>query len=51
MSHFYLACPLIREIKEKKRKRNINNNLVDLPSHDTTPLSSFLVLRNSFYNS
>ena len=32
--------------KEKKRKRNINNNLAILPSHDTTPLLSFLVPRN-----
>jgi len=35
MSHFYLACPSIRKIKEKKKKRNINNDLADLPSHDT----------------
>ena len=46
MSHFYLVRPSIREIKEKKRKRNINNDLVDLPSHDTIPLLGFLVPRN-----
>ena len=46
MSHFYLVCPSIRKIKENKKKRNINNDLVDLPSHDTTPLLSFLVPRN-----
>ena len=46
MSHFYLVHPSIKKIKEKKRKRNINNNLVNLPSHDTTPLLSFLVPRN-----
>jgi len=34
MSHFYLARSSIRKIKEKKKKRNINNDLVDLPSHD-----------------
>ena len=44
MSHFYLTCPSIKKIKEKKR--NINNNLVDLPSHNTTPLLSFLIPRN-----
>jgi len=37
--------------KEKEKKRNINNNLAVLPSHDTTPLLGFLVLRNFFYNS
>ena len=46
MSHFYLTHPSIRKIKEKKKKRNINNDLVDLPSHDTTSLLSFLVPRN-----
>jgi len=34
MSHFYLACPLIRKIKEKKRKSILNNDLAILPSHD-----------------
>ena len=29
-----LMYPLIRKIKEKKYKRNINNNLAVLPSHD-----------------
>jgi len=33
--------------KEKKEKEKINNDLAVLPSHDTTPLLSFLVLRNS----
>jgi len=59
MSQLVLARPLILqnkrkekkrktifEIKEKKKKRKGNNDLVNLPSHDTTPLSSFLVLRN-----
>ena len=32
--------------KEKKRKEK-NNDLVVLPSYDTTPLLSFLVPRNS----
>ena len=36
---------IIRKIKEMKMKRNININLAILPSHDTTPLLSFLVLR------
>jgi len=31
--------------KEKEKKRNINNNLAILPSHDTTPLSRFFVPR------
>ena len=35
-----------KKIKEKKKKRILNNNLAILPSHDTTPLLSFLVLRN-----
>jgi len=35
MSHFTLARPLIRKIKEKKKKRNINNDLAVLPSHDS----------------
>jgi len=34
MSHFSLTCPSIRKIKEKKKKRNINNDLAVLPSHD-----------------
>ena len=46
MSHFCLARPSIRKIKEKKNKRNINNDLAVLPSHDTTPLLGFLVPRN-----
>ena len=35
-----------RKEKKRKRKRNINNDLAVLPSHDTTPLLSFLVPRN-----
>ena len=35
MSHFYLAHPLIRKIKEKKKKRILNIDLAILPSHDT----------------
>ena len=35
MSHFYLACPSIRKIKEKKKKRILNIDLAILPSHDT----------------
>jgi len=35
-----------QKLKEKKKKRNINIDLAVLPSHDTTPLLSFLVLRN-----
>ena len=31
--------------KEKEKKRNINNDLAILPSHDTTPLLSFLIPR------
>jgi len=34
MSHFYLACPSIRKIKEKKKKRILNIDLAVLPSHD-----------------
>ena len=44
MSHFYLAHPSIRKIKEKKRKRILNNDLAVLPSHDT---SQFSVLRSA----
>ena len=40
--HFVVVSPR----KEKKKKRNINNDLAILPSHDTTPLLSFLVPRN-----
>jgi len=36
----------IFKIKEKKKKKKRNNDLAILPSHDTTPLSSFLVPRN-----
>ena len=35
-----------KKIKEKKKKRILNNDLAILPSHDTTPLLSFLVPRN-----
>jgi len=37
----------ILELKEKKKKKKKkrNNDLADLPSHDTTLLSSFLVPR------
>ena len=41
--HLVVVSPIR---KEKKRKRNINNDLAILPSHDTTPLLSFLILRN-----
>ena len=34
-----------KKIKEKKKKRILNNDLAVLPSHDTTPLLSFLVPR------
>ena len=40
-----LHLVVVSPIKEEK-KRNINNNLAVLPSHDTTPLLSFLVPRN-----
>jgi len=39
------ALHLSNKRKEKKKKRNINNDLAVLPSHDTTPLSRFLILR------
>jgi len=42
MLHFVVVSPR----KEKKKKKNINNDLAVLPSYDTTPLLSFLVLRN-----
>jgi len=42
----YSHTSIDKKIKEKKKKRNINNDLADLPSHDTTPLLGFLVLRN-----
>ena len=55
MSQLALTRPLILQIKrkekqyskikEKKRKIKRNNDLADLPSHDATPLSSFLVPR------
>jgi len=35
----------VNKRKRKEKKRNIYNNLVVLPSHDTTSLLSFLVLR------
>jgi len=34
MSHFYLTCPSIRKIKEKKIEKKININLAILPSHN-----------------
>jgi len=37
MSHFPLAHPSMRKRKEKKKKRNINNDLAVLPSHNTWP--------------
>ena len=40
------SCKSNKKRKEKKRKRNINNDLAILPSHNTTPLLSFLILRN-----
>jgi len=36
----------IQNQKKRKRKEILNNDLAVLPSHDTTPLSSFLVPRN-----
>jgi len=47
MSHFTLTHPLIRKRKEKEKKRNIDIDLAILLSHDTAPLLSFLILRNS----
>ena len=42
-----LSCASIdKKIKEKKKKRILNNDLAILPSHDTTSLLSFLVPRN-----
>jgi len=51
MSQLALARPLLQikrkeKKKKKKRKRILNNDLAVLPSHDTTPLLSFLVPRN-----
>jgi len=56
MSQLALVHPLILQIKrkekekqylkEKKKKRKRNNDLANLPSHDTTPLSNFLIPRN-----
>ena len=43
MLHLVVISPIR---KEKKKKRNINNNLAVLPSYDTTPLLSFLIPRN-----
>jgi len=59
MSQLALVCPLILQIKRKEKEKEKqyskekkkNNDLADLPSHDTTPLSSFLVLRNFPYSS
>jgi len=34
MSHFALARPSVKKLKEKKKKRNINTDLAILPSHD-----------------
>jgi len=45
MGHFPLVHPSIRKRKEKKKKRNINNDLVVLPSHDIIPFLSFLIPR------
>ena len=42
--HLVIVSP-IKE-KEKEKKRNINNDLAVLPSHVTTSLLGFLVLRN-----
>ena len=42
--HFLLCSK--SKIKEKEKKRNANNDLTILPSHDTTLLLGFLVLRN-----
>ena len=44
--HFLLCSKSKIKEKEKKINININNNLAVLPSHDTTFLLSFLVLRN-----
>jgi len=35
-----------QKLKKKKKKKILNNDLAILPSHDTTPLLSFLVPRN-----
>ena len=40
-----LPCVVSPKEKEKEKKRNISNDLAILPSHDTTPLSRFLVQR------
>jgi len=42
----FLHSFLCSKEKEKKKKRNINNDLAILPSHDTTLFLSFLILRN-----
>jgi len=34
MSHFPLIHPSIKKIKEKKKKRNINNDLAVLPGYN-----------------
>ena len=44
MSHFYPVHPSITKIKEKKKKRNINNNLAVLPSHNNTNVSANLTI-------
>ena len=43
MLHLVVVSPIR---KEKKRKRNIDNDLAILLSYDITPLLSFLVPRN-----
>jgi len=52
MSQLALVCPSILQIKrkkktifkikEKKKKKKRNNDLADLPSHDTHPEKIFL---------
>jgi len=40
-----------QELKEMKMKILLNNDLAVLPGYDTSPLLSFLILRNFSYNS
>ena len=40
MWHFPILLPCIVSPKEKEKKRNINNNLAILPSHDISSTSS-----------
>jgi len=40
----------IKKLKEKEKEKENRNDLDVLPSHDTTPLLSFLIPRNLFYN-